>query len=290
MRSMRFALALASSMVALGCQAIADPDVEYVDCFPNPNRTYEETFHSGEEPPGAERCWRMENLAAPGYYREDEEDLIIHPPGGPGARWLETEQAPFFFQRVTGDFLAVTRAETVSGVTAGDHCLNPNEASGLAVRRRAPLAWTTLLVRPELNDEELMDPQFCGDEPLEPPPAQVEAKSYGFGKDGPDYVSGVGFDAEADIALCRKDHLLFYFIQDATMREPTRLLANLKEGFAQLDVGFGPLDVGLTATAAAGRDTLPEGHFPWLYFKDYSNDPKESCLVALEEFMYFEED
>ncbi len=286
MRAMRFARVLVLSTASLGCQALADPNVVYVNCFPETDGTYEELFDNDEKHPGAERCWKMENLTAPGYYKQDGEDLIIHPPGGPGARWLETEQAPLFFQTAPGDFLAVTRAETVSGVTAGDHCLNENEASGLAVRQRAPLAWTTLLVRPELSSNELMDPDFCGDDPMDLPTAQVVAQSYGFGRDGFDAQSGVGFDAEADIALCRRDHLLFYFIQDASTRDPASKHANLKEGFAQLDVGFGPLDVGLTATAAAGRDTVPEGHFPWLYFKDYSDDPQESCPVMLEEFVY----
>ncbi|HKY36279.1 MAG TPA: hypothetical protein VJN18_10095 [Polyangiaceae bacterium] len=281
-------------LASLGCQAFTDPGIEYVDCFPRGDRTYIEKFDLGEDPPGADRCWRMENLVAPGYYKEDPkkepEDLVIHPPGGLGARWTETEQAPFFFQRVTGDFLAVTRAETVSGRLEGDHCLNSNEASGMAVRRRAPLAWTTLLVRPALSEAQLMDPDFCADEPMDPPTAQVVAQSHGFGSDEFHAVSGVGSDAEADIALCRKEHLLFYFIQDASVRDPGSAVANVKEGFDPLDVGTGPLDVGLTATAAAGRDTLPEGHFPWLYLKDHSDDPQESCLVMLEEFSYFEED
>ncbi len=282
---------LPAVLAAFGCQAVADPGVEYVDCLPDPSGHYVETFDQPR--PSSARCWRTEHLGSPGYLQESDGDLIIHPSGDAGSQWLGREQGSLFFHEITGDFLAVARAEVVAGLPIGDHCLNSNEAAGLVVRRREPLAWTLLLVRPDLSEDGLMDPALCGDDPTTPPAAQVTRSSYGFDSDTTDIISGVGSDAEADIALCRKDTTLFYFVQDAATRVAAAQagkLTNLKEGFHSVDVGYGPLDVGLTATAAAVGGTLPEGHFNWLFLQDYVAKHPESCPSALENFEYPEDE
>jgi hypothetical protein len=289
---MRGARILPFVLATLGCQAVADPGVEYVDCLSEPSGRYVETF---DRPlPSSARCWRTEHLESPGYLQEsDDGDLFIHPSGDAGSQWLGQEQGSLFFHEVTGDFLAVARAEAVAGLPIGDHCLNSNEAAGLAVRRREPLAWSLLLVRPDLDEDGLMDPALCGDDPATPPAAQVTKSSYGFAVDATDIISGVGSDAEADIALCRKDATLFYFVQDAATRaaaEAAGRRPNLKEGFHSIEVGYGPLDVGLTATAAAVGGTLPEGHFNWLFLQDYLAKHPESCASALENFAYPEDE
>lgn len=273
----------------VSCQALTDPGVDYVDCFPSDDGKLAETFDDADNQPERDRCWKTDNLVTPARVHEFDSDLIIHPNGTVGASWSESSQAPFFFQTLTGDFLVVARAEAVSTIPKGDHCLAPSEATGLVVRRRVPFAWTALLVRPDLSEDELLLQERCGDNPLTETFAKVTVETSGLEGGVTGEVQGVGADAEADIALCRADDQLYFYHQDAATRgqdpdEPP----NLKLAFSALEVGYGPLDVGLSATAQAGARTSPEGHFDWIVLEDYASGPRPSdgCLGALESFSY----
>jgi hypothetical protein len=274
-------LALTSLASALGCQSLASPSIEYVDCLPNRDGVYEETFDRGEDPVGADRCWKTDGVMG-GYITEKDEDLIIHPDGEVGASWSENEQAPFFFRSVAGDFFAITKAEATSASPGWDHCLDTSEAAGLVVRRPEPLAWVQLLVRPDLAEDELQDQTKCGDERPAPPFARVSLESHGFDSQRSDSVGGKGEDAEAYIALCRVDDQLFFFYQARVEIQDNG--EDLQRGFEALRIGKGPVDVGLTATAAPGKGTLPEGHFNWLVLQDSSEDSGDICTLALETF------
>jgi hypothetical protein len=283
-------LALASSVLSLGCQAFAEPPrFHYVDCIPSADGNYVETFDRAL--PIATRCWQTENVEAPGYVHENDGDLIIHPSSDLDSQWIASEQAAFVFHEVAGDFLAVARVEAVSGSAYGDHCLNEGEAAGLVVRRREPLAWTNLLVRPDLTGEMLIDPDFCGDSPDGGPLAQITTASFGFDAVETTPIAGRGADAEADIAVCRKDDQLYYFVQKYAARADATLPPNLEAAFAQLEIGFGRVDVGLTATAMSLKDTQREGHFNWLVLRDYGETRMpEGCRHVLEAFDYPEEE
>lgn len=275
-------------MPMLGCQALVDPDLTYVECFGSPDGNDVETFETPEQPVGAARCWRVDNTRKPAYVRVADGDLVIHPYSEVGARWSDEAQAPFFFRTLSGDFLLVARAEAVSTTPGTDHCLGATEAAGLVLRRREPLAWTTLLVRPDL--EPMAPLELCGDEPATPPAARVLADSFGFDSHVAGDVNGVGEDGETYVALCRHDNELFYFYRDIAARRETPEL-DFKQGFSALDVGLGPVDVGLTATAEQGADTLPEGHFNWLILQDYAAaPPADGCNGVFEHFAYPPED
>lgn len=270
---------------ALGCQALAEPDVDYVDCVARADGRYVERFEASDRHTPWEHCWETDNVPGRSGIQTSDGDLIIDPDESLGARWSETEQAPFFSRPLAGDFFAITRAEAASGQPTRDHCLEPDEAAGFAVRRREPFAWATLFVQPDLTADELNDSELCGDEPMNPPPARVVAQSHGFAQNVSSAVGEKGEDAEAYIALCRVDNRLFFFYQ---ARVPTQdyLFDDLDdEGIDSIDVGHGPLDVGLTATADPHTDTLPEGHFPWLVLEDYSVVPADDgCNSVLESF------
>jgi hypothetical protein len=281
---------LTASLLAstLGCQGLVDTDVAYVDCFRSPDGDDVETFETDEEPLGAARCWHIDNTQKPAYVRAADHDLVIHPYAEVGAHWTDEAQAPFFFRTLSGDFLAIARAEAVSTTPGTDHCLGETEAAGLVLRRRQPLAWTTLLVRPEL--EPMAPLELCGDEPASPPAARVLADSFGFDSHVEGVVNGVGDDGETYVALCRHDNELFYFYRDISARREAPAL-DFKPGFTALDVGLGPVDVGLTATAEQGAGTLPEGHFNWLVLQDYADaPPPDGCNGAFERFAYPEEE
>jgi hypothetical protein len=277
-------------MVSLGCQTLAEPpQFNYVDCLPNRDGKYLERFDGAL--PLATRCWRTENVEEPGYVHENDGDLIIHPSGKTDSQWFEMEQAGFVFHEVTGDFLAVARVETVSGTGMGDHCLNESEAAGLVVRRRDPLAWTNLLVLPDLTPEMLPDRAWCGDDPMKEPLARITTDSFGLGASAPNPIGGRGSDAEADIAVCRHDDRLSYFVQRYATREEAGTLPNIEPAFMELVIGLGPVDVGLTATAASEIDTQREGHFNWLFLHDYGEERlPEGCPHVLEGFLYPEEE
>jgi hypothetical protein len=283
-------LASALSVLSLGCQALAEPPIlDYVDCIPSADGSYVETFDRAL--PIATRCWQTENVEAPGYVDEYNGDLIIHPSSDIDSQWAEGEQAAFVFHEVAGDFLAVARVEAVSGSAYGDHCLNEGEAAGLVVRRREPLAWTNLLVRPDLAGEMLTDPEFCGDSPNNEPLAQITTASFGFQALEMTAIAGRGADAEADIAVCRKDAQLYYFVQKYAARADASIPPNLEAAFGQLEIGVGPVDVGLTATASSLKDTQREGQFNWLFLRDYGEiRMPEGCRHVLEEFEYPEEE
>lgn len=284
------ALVLALCLLSSGCQALAEaPRFSYVDCIPSADGNYVETFDRAL--PIASRCWQIENVEAPGYVHENDGDLIIHPSGDLDSQWIATEQAAFVFHEVARDFLAVARVEVVSGSAYGDHCLNEGEAAGFVVRRRDPWAWTSLLVRPDLTGEMLTDPDFCGDSPNGEPLAQITRASFGFEAVETTAITGRGADAEADIAVCRKDDQLYYFVQKHAARGDASVPPNLEAAFEQLEIGFGPVDVGLTATASTAKDTQREGHFNWLFLRDYGETRMpEGCRHVLEEFEYPEEE
>jgi hypothetical protein len=267
---------------------VVDPGIIYVDCFRSADDKDAETFDSDQELPGAQHCWRIDNTRKPASIRAADGDLVVHPYSEVGAAWGEDSQAPFFYRSVSGDFLLVTRAEAVSTVPGTEHCLADGEAAGLALRRQVPFAWATLLVRPDLPPD--APPSLCGDEPAEPPPAAVDAVSFGFAASASGTVAGVGTDAEAYVALCRHDDQLYFLYRDSSEGRASPAL-DFHESFGALDVGLGPLDVGVTATARQGAKTLPEGHFNWLTLADFADRaPIDGCNGALEDFSYPEQE
>jgi hypothetical protein len=284
-------LALALLALTLGCQALADPGIEYLSCLPERDGKYQETFEPMEPRTAVDHCWKTDNVRARGFiHTDDSGDLIIHPPAGMGGLWLETEQAPFFFQTVTGNFLAVTRAEAVSGSNAGDHCGEPNFAAGLAVRKPDGSAWSTLLVQP--NFDKTPAPDECGDDVDPPPAARVSNSSFGFGAAdaGPEFP--VGADGEAYIAVCRAENQLSFYRQAKPQRIADSTTANFLPVFPSFEVDYGPLDVGVTATSSANATNLAEGHFSWLTLADYP-DPRivgDGCNGMLENFEFPEDD
>jgi hypothetical protein len=293
-----FSLLVASTSV--GCQALADPQIEYVECFPNAGDYDVETF---DPPPGAGSCWKAEHMRRPTDNLATAGDLVVQPPTTTGAAWGMEQPVPFFFKTVSGDFLLVTRAEMTSGIFKGDHCLHEGEAAGIALRRREPPAWTTLLVLPHLVDAaglpvDPMDPKYCADDPELVPAAATRIDGRGF--DGlpsvPERSAPHGADGEAIIALCRQNGRLYYLMQKVIEGEPPTHdlgdpITDLEVSGLELDVGSGPVDVGVTVTAAPGTTTQPEGHFNWLLLGDYPHGlPTDGCPGTLESFSYPEDD
>lgn len=284
-------LAVALLAPSLGCQALADPGIDYVDCFPVPNGKYEETFATIDLRNARDHCWKTDNLSDGGFIKTDGSgDLIVQPANDVGGRWSETEQAPFFFQAVTGNFLAVTRAEAVSGSTEGDHCGAPNFKAGLAVRTRDGSAWSTLLVQPNFDKEPTREQ--CRDDADPLPAARVTTSSFGFdaAETPPDFP--VGNDGEAYIAVCRAGNQLSFFRQAQATRISEPVADNFVVVFPALTVGSGSLDVGVTATSDAAATNLAEGHFPWLTLSDYSGNRTvgDGCPGMLEKFEFPEDD
>lgn len=283
----RDVLTLVAFVSLLGCQAIVDPGINYVPCVAPPGGQFVETFDVDEVHAGADRCWQTDHVAPPGYVESDKfGDLIIHPASGEGAQWTATEQAPFFFRTVTGNFLAVARAEAVSAITQGDHCGTSGERAGLAIRRREPLAWATWLVKANLPDHPT--DSECADDLNPPPRARVKGEAYGFGSAPQDEMPEAGSDGEAYIALCRFEGELSYFYQAA--EAPSAMPpSDFKPAFIsqRLQVGRGPLDVGVTATADRGSGTQAEGHFDSLIVTEYVGTTLgDGCPKALEQFAY----
>ncbi len=279
---LRDVLALPLLALPCACQAFTDPGYEYVDCVRSEEAV--ELFEGSQDPPAALHCWDVDNASDPAYIRQKDGDLVIHPlaDASTGAQWTEAAQAPLLYRSVSGDFLAVTRAEAVS-TQFGDHCLGLEEEAGLIVRQREPYAWARWLVRPNLPADAGIE--LCGDEADPPPYAEVRARSFGFDSEIDDTVGGVGDDGEAYIALCRHDDVLSFFYQNLAPRDENPALT-FQQSEVTLVVGFGELDVGLTATGEQGAGSQPEGHFNWLVLLDFAEPPADGCSGALEQFQF----
>jgi hypothetical protein len=260
--------ATALFLVVPACRSLVEADIEYVPCFGVDGDPYLEEFEGDDFQIIAERCWKADRLLNDTLVDLDDHDLVIRPNGH--AAWTATEAAPFVSLRFDGDFALLTRAELATGLVS-DHCANPGDAAGIALRGVtdagvADGSWATFLVRPQL--EEGATAEDCQDGVVLP--AIIEAKSHGLvSPDASEMDDNKGEDAEVDIGLCRVADQLGYYYRDLNldpMRENPWVL------FYQQAIGPGPVDVGLTTTAE-DTTTAPEGHFVWAaYYRELRAD------------------
>jgi hypothetical protein len=261
-------------LVGAGCTALADVKVTYRECVGMKGNTYVEKFN-GTSQELADCGWKADPAPEGTRIFPGEGDLVVQ--ASSGRHWSDRGQAALFFRQMRGDFLVITRAEAVSTSNL-DHCFAHEEAAGLVVRRAD--AWATMLVRPYF-DPRLDSAVACKDEATNPPTAEVQTRSQGFGSVEGKEKGGIGADGEAYIALCRRDDQLSYYFreQHPTVKEQAWVHLhthpiNTRE----------PLDVGLT-TSTDGRDPGMEGHFTWAAFYDYSTTPvADGCAGTLSNF------
>ncbi|MFO0618394.1 MAG: hypothetical protein U0414_37720 [Polyangiaceae bacterium] len=269
-----FVLAFAGALQ--GCTVVVDPGVTYCDRTRVVDEFSEPTFAALTS-----ACWRVDNTDS--EHAEiflDSGDLVVraNPPPHGEATWVGGTQGAFIYQSFDDDFAMVARVEAVNQVS-GDHCLEAGNEAGLVVRGRSPgLPFATLFIAPFVPNP---PPNLAcnADSPTYPPTrATMASAEDAWGPpastEGIDQ-RGIGVDGEADLAVCRVNDTLAFFVRDPSS-EPAAVKWDLLGNYV---IGDFPFDVGLT-TAGAPPTFAAEGHFTWVGYME--GLPADGCRGALE--------
>jgi hypothetical protein len=241
---------------SVGCRAVVDSGATYRACD---RAHYSEHFSPGTtEKNLIERCWFFDNVLDVDDVFVEDEDLIIRV--GMGATWGLSTQGPYAYRRMKKDFVIGTRVEILDQVN-GAHCLDPGDAVGIVVRKEGH--WASLFISLFTPDPPPPGLDCNGlDEAVPPVKASVHRTNDAWGLPveftGVDQA-GIGFDGEADVAMCRLNGLLTAYYRDLSS-DPTEEPLWIPIGDGLL-VGDGEIDVGLTAQGSSA-----EGHFQWVEF------------------------
>lgn len=274
--------------LATGCtsESLNDDPTQCIDL--NDGR-YAETFDASEIEALVDQCWRSDNEGAKAssvgnkIFLEDG-DLVMRVAADSGGSdvddWTDADQAPMFYRRVEGDFIAVVRTEAAS-MTSGDHCIAPGNRAGLVVRDAADTAlWATLTIEPYLFTAS-GEPANCAEDSDDTNDATASVELAGSTASfGSAEAAGIGVDGEADIALCRvgSEVRYFYGVPTSDPTKNTWLPMGNELWHAFGDRG---LDVGITVAGKAPNFEVA-GHFNWIVFDTGAYG--DGCAGALELF------
>lgn len=271
------------SFAVLGCQTMADLEVDYVDCL-DPPYPYQEVFDGDGQRPMQqyleERCWRIED----GSVKSDDSDIKLEATDNeaPAASWQD--DPPRVVRTVEGDFLIVTRAEVATG-GAGDFCnLRANEdTAGILVRSTGKRATSLAAITLEPHyDEDANPDEDCQDGAETPPGAWGHALALdrAFAED-----LFFGEDGEGEVAICRRGVNLYFFYFDREDDSWVSIRSEDEDAPGDFSViGNDPVDVGLVTTLSAnGSEQGVQGTFNWVVL-DAGDDAVAECRSALEEF------
>lgn len=287
----RLALSCAILVVATACHSLADLEIQYEPCV-RPPTPYVEQFEDGRQAI-VDRCWKSENIETENRKISVDEDLIMS--FSDDDRDVPLNGAPpMLVRRLEGDFVMAVKVEAVT--TRGDFCgMKAGDGAGLVVQSNgadsgAPQR-AAFLVRPYLQEEGGGDVD-CSDrsENANQPSAIAEATS------PPMCIKGIGYDAEADIAVCRKGGALSYFYRDSK-KDPDEPDPNWSDSWQNLTddceilgadaeeiarenrIGSGPVDVGLTTVR---RTDSVQGVFNWVVLV-VEGDIHDDCKSELQD-------
>ncbi len=255
------------------CRAVVDSGVSVHACPPGAGGEdgafpYFDDFFAGTTREHLlERCWRFENEDVGDMFPDDGDFVARVSEGG---AWDGASQGPLMFQRLEDDFVLAVRVEILNQVDT-NHCLATGNGVGLVVRQsdvdRAEARWSTLLIGIVPGPYE--PPLRCDGDEAEVPPTVATVRSRDDAWGGQLDVGGptfsIGFDGEADIAVCRlNDVLTFYYRepQSPTDRPVWTQIRSVDGSQAEHRPDPGPVDVGLTASGAPGQYQA-EAHFQW---------------------------
>jgi len=249
----------------VGCQALTDPNIEYVECLPDgPPGDYEEDFKHSWQETVDRRCWRSDNLEGATVQSGGMDEELLLRPSGP-ATWSPTSQAPLLYRRVAGDFAVFARVEAAQG--QADQCPGDDDWAGLLVRSIDRRNWAALLTQPAFPP----DTKCLNDaKPL----VRVRQSTHGFSDQAQQNVGNLGNlgnDGEVDIFICRLKGRLSYAV--GNWGASTWLETELDHS-----VSTDTLDVGVTTSSSVGGAV--EGHFAWARFLE--DLPSDGCQGAMD--------
>lgn len=266
------------------CSVVIDPGITYCDRSKVINDFSDPSFDALST-----ACWHVGNTDA--EHAEiflDSGDLVVraNPPATGVATWSNGVEGAFAYQPFDDDFVMIVRVEAVNQIS-GDHCLDEGNGAGLVVRARPTAAsdggdFATLLVAPFTPEPPPTDADCHAGSTTYPPTRATMASSLdAWG--GPVHTDGVeqrgiGVDGEADLAVCRLNDVLAFFVRDPTS-DPA--LAKWQR-LGDYTVGDEAFDVGLTA-AGAPPTFASEGHFTWAAYTEKL--PADGCQGALESLL-----
>ncbi|NUO49920.1 MAG: hypothetical protein HOV80_13785 [Polyangiaceae bacterium] len=256
-----FGATLVIAFGAVGCRAVVDSGTTYHACD---SGHYADEFVDGTtEKNLIERCWFFDNVQDPDDLFLEDEDMIIRVGGG--AAWSVDQEGPLAFRRMRKDFVIATRIEVLNQVDS-KHCLDPTDAAGIVIRSEPE--WATFFISLYEPDPKPADFDCMTTDENRVPPVKATFLSRNdiwgppIEDPGNQETGGVGFDAEADIAVCRLNGKLSAYYRgdyrEVGLQEPKWTAV-----VTDRDIGEGPVDVGLSVQGANA-----EGHFQWVEFSD----------------------